>query len=130
MISDDAYLYKLKTSGWSNLKVAQRMGVTVEEVQDRWDRIKNLSKTEPLSGADDIRGVVGITVQQFHLLGQSISLLGDAINNGIEPSELKGVIASCPEGEDLVTHLLKHLIILKPFILPSAEELIKEAETK
>jgi transcriptional regulator with XRE-family HTH domain len=127
-LTDDTYLIKLKQAGWTDRKIAEKMGISVEAVQLQWQGLVRLATEKEENGQTELIQVGMVMAQQFQLLGQSLGIFTNALNGTYEPAELRKVIAECPPGEDLAAWLLKKTLILKPFSLPSPERLAEEME--
>lgn len=128
LITDDSYLLRLKRKGKSNEFISAKMGIPLEEVDERWRAIVKMQVLKEENGLSELRTVCAVLQNQFQLLGQSLGIFTNALHDTYEPSELRKIIEACPKGTDLGTYLMKHTIILKPFFLPSPAELAAEAE--
>lgn len=129
-VTDHSYLVRLKRKGKSDDFIALKMGMTVSEVRDVWDKLCQEATVEKDNGLAELRQVVIILSNQFQLLGQSLGLLSGVLDNTIQPEDLRKVIKSCPAGTDLAVHLTAKLIVLRPFELPTPAKLAEALEAK
>lgn len=127
-ITDDSYLLKLKQMKWDDARIGARMGIPPEEVKRRWDNLVKVTNEPGFSGIQELRQVGMVMVTQYQLMGQTLGIFTAALNDTFEPSELRGIIESCPKDTDLATWLVRNALILKPFSLPSPQQLAQEIE--
>lgn len=127
-VTDTSYLVRLKRKGKSEEFIAAKMGLTVPQVRDIWDKLCQEATVEKDNGLPELRQVVIILSNQFQLLGQSLGLLSAVFERTVSPEDLRAAIKSCPVGTDLAVHLCAKLIVLRPFEMPGVAELMK-AET-
>jgi hypothetical protein len=128
-VTDTSYLVRLKRKGKSEEFIAAKMGMTVPEVRDVWEKLCQEATVERDNGLMELKQVVLILSNQFQLLGQSLGLLSGVLDDTVPPEDLRKVIKSCPAGTDLAVHLTAKLIILKPFQLPSPQALASQLES-
>lgn len=128
-VTDTSYLVRLKRKGKSDEFIAAKMGMTVPEVRDAWDKLCQEATVERDNGLMELRQVVIILSNQFQLLGQSLGLLSGVLDNTVPPEDLRKLIASCPVGTDLAVHLTAKLIVLRPFEMPTPMQLAAKLET-
>lgn len=125
-ISNDSYIARMFLSGRPAHITAAKLGMTVEEVNKRWAEIKNQATEVPANGLKELRDHQLLLLDQFALLGTSMAIVSNAINNTVSLEELKHIIAAKPPGSDLADWLMKQLIVLKPFALPSPEKMLED----
>jgi hypothetical protein len=128
-VTDTSYLVRLKRKDKSDEFIAAKMGLTVPEVQDLWDKLCQEATIERDNGLKELRQVVIILSNQFQLLGQSLGLISGVLDDTIPPEDLRKVIKDCPLGTDLAVHLTAKLIVLRPFQMPTPLELASKLET-
>lgn len=128
-VTNVSYLVRLKQKGKSDEFIALKMGLTVPEVQDAWDKVCQEAIIERDNGLKELRQVVIILSNQFQLLGQSLGLLSGVLDNTTSPEDLRKVIKACPVGTDLAVHLTAKLIVLRPFEMPTPMQLASQLET-
>lgn len=128
-VTDTSYLVRLKRKGKSDEFIAAKMGMSLEEVRDCWDKLCQEATVERDNGLMELKQVVLILSNQFQLLGQSLGLLSGVLDNTVAPEDLRNVIKSCPVGTDLSVHLCAKLIVLRPFELPTPAQLAGQIET-
>ena len=127
-MNDDGYLLKLKRQGKTDEFIAVKMGITVPDVQRRWEALLQMASQPQQNGSMGMRQLTVVMTDQFKLMGQTLGLLVQSSLNTMNPSELRAVIESCPQDADLAGWILTRAIVLHPFSLPSPEELAKDAE--
>lgn len=113
MITDDKMLVKLKQAGLSNLRIAQRLGITEADVEVAWKRIIEAAETAPLAGHDAMQTQYTVLCHQYQLLGESLKIIAGGIGNAMSPSEIRALLTTDPEQS--LQNLLKSCIILRPF---------------
>lgn len=128
-VTDTSYLVRLMKKGKSDEFIAAKMGLTVPEVRDIWDKLCQEATVERDNGLKELRQVTIILSNQFQLLGQSLGLFCGVLDDTITPEDLRKVIKDCPLGTDLAVHLTAKLIVLRPFQMPTPLELASKLET-
>jgi hypothetical protein len=127
-ITDDSYLLKLKRMGWNDERIAFRMNISPAEVGRRWENLLKISQDQLANGLGSLCQVGLVMATQFQLMGQSLGILMGALNNTYRVDELQAVMDQCPKDMEMASWLLRNVIILKPFSLPSPQQLAEEIE--
>lgn len=130
-VTDDSYLAKLINAGKSPGAVAEKMGLTVKEVMERLAALEEARLARESGngcGGDDFQKVYMVAVNQFQLLGQTLGVLGSVMKDSMGQNQIRDLVKSCPVGVDLSSWIFKNSIVLKPFQLPSPEQIAAKLE--
>lgn len=124
MITDDKQLVKLKSAGVPITIIAARMGLTVEQVEQRWSQILKDVAAKESNGYLALCDAFHILANQYQLVGESLKIIGNAIGNVMPADEVAKHITSDPQ--ETLDNLRRHTIILRPFIPITPEESLKQ----
>jgi len=126
----DAYFIKLKAAGRSDKQIAARLGWSVEKVQAKWNELLAINEAMAGNKYADLQAQWLVFTNQYQLLGASLVAIGTGLGNIYQPEELKKLLHECGELEvdRVVAHLLKHCIILKPYVAQVPEDVLNESE--
>ena len=130
-------MIRLVAMGWSADRIAHRLGMTVDEVQQR---LKELDKAAEVAGngIDNLSAQWLTLCQQYDQIGHSLVAVGQGLGNLYSPAELEIVVRAWWEDgdctgagfdpESFTAHLLKHCIILKPYLPVDTKKIVKDAQ--
>lgn len=121
-ITDETYLLKLKMAGISSASIAQRLGITKEEVERRWQLLQKKMEAMQKSGHQGLINQFTLLCGQYQLMGESLKIIAGALGNEVSTEELKAAIV--PDAEKTLENL-RSFIILRPFVPISPEESFK-----
>ncbi len=124
MSNDDIYLVKLLGAKFKIPVIAAKMGMTVEQVEQRLKQIREKTIVEQASGYLALCNQFTVMAHQYQLLGESMKIISRALANQMDSSELKALITADPE--QTLENLTKSCIILKPFIGVDPEKSLQE----
>jgi len=125
-VTSDSYIIKMMQANRPAHVTAAKLGMTVAQVQNRWEELKKEATQIPENGVGILRDVQLTLVDQFSLLGQTMAILSAGISNTVSVEDLRSLIKAKPPEADLAQWLVKHLLILHAFTLPSPEKLVEE----
>lgn len=128
-VTDDSYLRKLLILKRPVKFIAAKLGISEPEAVRRIENLKRMAQEQEHNGASELLQLEAVMANQHQLLGYSLGLYQAAFQNRPEVTELNKIIESCPAGTDLAVHLLKHLIILRPFSLPTPARAMQALES-
>ena len=131
MISDDNYLFKLKSTKVADVVIAKKLGISVEEVALRWQRIVTDLQASEDNGYNALCDQFTVMANQYQLLGGSLKVMAGAIGSVMTSQELEGFIPLTSEEDRklVLDSLRKHCIILRRFTPITPEEALKKAHT-
>lgn len=121
-VTDETYLLKLMTAGVPADTIAKRLGITPEEVHQRWALLQEKMKALQKSGYQALVDQFTMLCAQYQLLGESLKIIAGALGNEVSPEEVKASIVANPEQ---TYQNLAQYIILHPFVPVSPEESLK-----
>lgn len=122
MTQDDEYIVKWRSIGISDITIANKLGLTLDELSARWDRIfKDLTEQQE-SGYNDWCDRFRLLAAQYDLVGQSLKVMAVQINNLMSVEEITNLIKSAPTAEAAAEKLRKHAIVLRPYLKPDPEK--------
>lgn len=115
MISnDDVYLAKLIGAGLPHALIAARLGISVEEVGKRWERMREEVILAKANGHGMLCEQYNVLCSQYQLLGESLKIVAAALGNTMPTEELKLLIVR--DQEQTLKNLTQSCIILRPFV--------------
>ena len=124
MISDDSYLFKLKTAKVVDAIIARKLGITVEEMNRRWDRIVADLKVSEHNGYNALCDQFTIMANQYQLLGGSLKVMAKVIGSVMTSREMEELVTSDPK--QTLENLRKNCIVLRCFTPVSPEEGLRQ----
>jgi len=124
MISDDSYLFKLKTAKVVDAIIARKLGITVEEMNRRWDRIVADLKASEHNGYNALCDQFTIMANQYQLLGGSLKVMAKVIGSVMTSREMEELVTSDPK--QTLENLRKNCIVLRCFTPVSPEEGLRQ----
>ena len=110
--SDDAWLIKYKQVGLSDKVIAQKLGVPLEEIQQRWKDLMDQSARLNQAGYDNLAAQYHTLCGQYQLMGESLKLVAMALSDVAPIDEIRMAIVSDPE--KTLMNLTQSFIILRP----------------
>jgi hypothetical protein len=115
-IGDDAILTKYKLAKVSDDRIAAKLGLSVEQVNQRWERILDRASRMTESGYGHLVNQFGILCHQYQLLGESLKPIAEALGNIMPLEEVERLIVGKAEDVALtLKNLARSCIILRPF---------------
>jgi len=124
MVTDDNYLIKMKTAQKPDAVIAAKMGITVEEVNRRWDRILADLKLCQENGYNALCDQFTMMANQYQLLGGSLKIMAGVIGSVINSDELDKLVTN--NAEETLKNLRAHCIILRKFVPMTSEEAVRQ----
>ena len=120
---DDKYLMKLKLQGWLDCNIARKMGITEDQVKERWNSIQTLLAAGHASGYAALLDHFTVLCHQYQMLGESLKIVAAALGNQVTEKQLSSLVED--NREHTVKNLMGSCIILHPFIPITPEESLK-----
>jgi hypothetical protein len=136
-IDDDNHILKLKSLSFSDERIAKKLGMTPEQVAERWKQIQEEMARMQENGYSDLCNCFTIMCQQYQLLGGSLRILATILDHRVPESELEmtftpdrlkesdAKIAFSPEQKAWLMSKLRKFIVLHPVAPMTAEEMVK-----
>jgi len=127
-VSDDSYLFKLKTAKTPDAVIAKKLSISVEEVGRRWERIVADLKVSEHNGYNALCDQFTVMANQYQLLGASLKVMAGVIGSVMNSQELEELIplADVENRKLVLENLRKHCIILRRFTPVSPEEVLHQ----
>lgn len=116
---DDSYLIKLKSLGVSDPKIAAKLGVSVEEVNEHWQSLLRQSHDQIVNGYKAVCEAFNLLAGRYQLVGESMKTFGGIIGNIMTETEIRALIREDPE--ETVRNLTQQAIVLRVFV-PSSKQ--------
>lgn len=116
-LTPEAYMAKLKQAGWSNQRIAERLGWTEEQVAARWEEIFASSVSKLESGYIHLVQHFNNLSLQYNLLGESLKILGAALDQ-VPLEELRRVFAEIPQEQAAPEYISENFMVFRKFIPP------------
>lgn len=113
-LSDESLLIKYKTSGMPDDMIAARMGITVAQVNKRWESVLARGKDMVANGYAELCEAFTTLAHQYQLVGHSLEAISTALSNIMPPEELRQLIDKDPERT--LRNLSTFCIILRPYV--------------
>lgn len=132
MISnDDVYLVKLKGAGFPVAFIAARMGISIQEVERRWEAIQKASTAAQTSGYLDLSAQFTVMCHQYQLVGESLKIIAGALHNQASAEEIRTALCcaeplSQEQADAIQQKLLTSYIVLRPFTPVDPEKALQE----
>lgn len=133
-VNDDGLLLKYKEAGWDDVRIAKKMGMSIEEVRSRLVALSKAAELLAASGYDQLSVQYQIMCHQYQLLGESLKIIANALSNLPTQAEIAAVLplASREDREAIAGKLAASFVILKPFVavdpVKSFEEYLKAVQ--
>lgn len=115
MTQDDLYILKYKQAGFPTKIVANRLGVSEEEVERRFEDIKNHCEARQANGYLDLAVQFDNLCLQYQMMGENLRILAKALGDDVSLAEIRNQVADDPEITS--SNLAKNFIILRPFVV-------------
>jgi hypothetical protein len=114
-MTDNGYLMKLKQAGWSDEKIAQKMGLTAEQVAVRYNALMHAVRIFEQNGYNALVNAFNAALLNYQNLGDRFIPLGHALSN---PPQVEELLECYVDGDPSQTmlNLLSKFIILRPFV--------------
>lgn len=124
MIYDDNYLVRARQAGIPAKVIAAKLGMTVEQLEARWNDILQMVETQMSNGYLDLCNSVNVLATQYQLVGESLKIISQALGNVMAKDELKALID--PNPEVTLKNLRERAIILRPYIAITPQESLEK----
>ena len=116
MIGDDQYLVKCKQTGLKNEVIAEKMGITPDEVERRFRQLIQIADQIQSNGWVDFQNQFTVLCTHYQLLGESLKAIAQGLQP-LTPSEIEHHLAGSSEDiKRSLESLTQNCIILKKFI--------------
>lgn len=113
-LSDESLLIKYKTSGMPDDVIAARMGISVAQLNKRWESIIARSKDMVANGYAELCEAFTVLAHQYQLVGVSLENVSTALSNIMPPEEIKQLIDKDPD--KTLRNLSAFCIVLRPYV--------------
>lgn len=114
MINDDSQLLKLKHLGWSDERIAAKLGWDVELVRTRYQAFIALAIASESSGHIALVNHFNLLCSQYQLMGESLKILGMALSANVSSADLQAWVVDDPDTAGI--EILKRYIVLPRFV--------------
>lgn len=129
-VDDYQMLVKYKNSKMPDDLIAKRLGWSVEKVNNVWTALLKQAEEIKGTGYDDLRKQWWIMCQQYELIGESMKIIGGALQNVMPAPELTELITN--NKEETFKNLTSRCLVLRPFTfvdpIASLEEHLKRVQ--
>ena len=115
-VSDDGYLIKLKSLGIPDKQIAAKLGLSLGEVERKWDQLVRETACRTANGYIELCEKFNNMALQYQILGDSLKIVGGMLGEIMREDEIRALITSHPE--DTLKNLLMKAIVLRPFVSP------------
>lgn len=129
MITDKVLIVKYKAMGWTDSKIASKMGLTVEQVAAKSKSIDEDLKASDSSGYSAFCELFTIMAGQYQLLGASLAQVATTLGNPVLSEQFAEFIVP-GNVQATLDNLRKHCIILHAHKPSTPEEQMKFAMEK
>lgn len=123
-ISVNRLIEKYKGAGLPDELICKRLGITSEELNQRWGQILKDARTKEVSGYGELILQFNLLCQQYQVLGESLKVIAMTLGNCMSPAEIRELIK--PNPEETLDNLVQKCIVLRPFHAPDMEKMITE----
>lgn len=113
-LSDESLLIKYKTSGMPDDVIAARMGISIAQLNKRWESILARSKDMVANGYAELCEAFTVLAHQYQLVGVSLENVSTALSNIMPPEEIKQLIDKDPD--KTLRNLSAFCIVLRPYV--------------
>ncbi len=117
MSRDDLYLIKLKKAGAIDSFIAERLGISVDEVKRRWTQVQLEALSQETASYGSLCEMFTLMAAQYQLLGESLKVIGTALGNVMFDEEITKLIDKDPA--KTLANLKANSIVLRPFVMPA-----------
>lgn len=130
-MTDDFILIKYKQAGLPDDVIAAKMGITVQEIQKRWDTLLEESRKTQVNGYDEITTQFNALCFQFQLLGEGLKHIGNGLASVRNSDNLKAHFSQKRKLTDqeisLIEEICQSFIVLSPYKAIDPSESLREA---
>lgn len=124
---NDAYLVKLKQAKIADEIIAGKLGISIQQVNERWEEILRQVMATEMNGHGELINHFNVLCHQYQLLGESLKIFGKAICNIVPQSELLGLLKEGSTVQQMVATLSERCIILRPFVPLTPQESLEQS---
>lgn len=125
-VTDDNLLIKYKTARIKDDVIASKLGISVEEVNLRWNQLVEIANQSKANGHEDLCVQFNTLSLQYQLLGESLKIVGAALGDVLPMSEVSKLIVEGNKAQTL-KNLSEQCIILRPFTPVNPVEALEAA---
>lgn len=123
---NDQYLIKLKTQNIPNKMIAAKLGMTEDEVEQRWVSLVSTASSLTTNGYAKLAELFNNIALQYQSLGQGVNIMGGALANPCTESELIDLMSATPQ--ESARNILANCIVLRRFTAPNPDELLAQMQ--
>ena len=121
-MTDEHYLIMCKGAGLPDEQIAGRLGITVEQLREKWTRLLNRLSGQ-INGDADFRSQFAHLAGHYQLLGESLKIIANALSNQPSLEEIEAVLTE--DKKQSAEAILQNFLIFRPFVVQCAEESLK-----
>lgn len=122
MDSNDEYIAKMVQAGIPAKRIADKLGMTEDDVVQRWKYLQQWATSIHENGMVKLVGAFTVLCNQFELLGGSIKLFSMTLNKALTPKQIDELLKL---DKEQLADALKNQYIVLPAFMPEAPHLME-----
>lgn len=124
MIDDSVLLAKYKQAKMSDADIAAKLGIKVEEVEQRWQALLAAAHSAATNGTVELANQLNILALQYQLVGESLKILTTGLGKTASPEDIRACVVP-GNADQTVKNLVTRFTIIHPFKLIDPVEALK-----
>lgn len=130
MTENDKYIIGSITAGRPVELIAEKLGMTVAEIEERVATVQAEAKAHEANGMFHLINAFTNTCHQYEMVGEGLKHLSTNLSNPVTIADLVMVInGGCVTGEAIAQRILERYIVLQPYT-PNEVEALEEEHLK
>ncbi len=121
----DKYIIKLKGLKTPDTLIASKLGLTVEELNTRWNAILGAAESMEENGYGQLTETFNTFALQYQLLGQNLAQIAQFLNGAVLLTDIADAVKDCKSPEETATVIVKKFIVFHKFVPVDPKELMK-----
>jgi len=124
-VTDQTVLARYKLTGMKDHMIAEKMGISVAEVQKLWTEMREAAHASDPSGYQDLIAHMNVLCYQYQLFGESLKAICRQLGCTVTASDLKAQIVK-DDPDKTASNILQHYIVTKAFVKTDPVEALEK----
>lgn len=123
----DYWVIKYKAAGWTSERVALKLGIPAEEVDQRWQRMQDLYKEGQTNGINEMSQQFTVMAAHFQMVGEGLKALSEGLCRQARVEDLAVLIKGAQNPERAAMQILQKFIVLEPFQFQDPQKAMEDS---
>jgi hypothetical protein len=124
-MTTDEYLIKMKSAGIKDSIIAGKLGMTENEVANRWKALLEAAQAGVPCGYLALCTQFSELCEKYRLLGECLKITAAALSDRASSEDVRGMIRDDPD--QTIYNLINTFIVLRPFTPVTSEDSIQKS---